>query len=133
MLEKDMIQSRGFRNIVRDGEVVGFQLRIRTQYYRGIWASLLEGAEVTVDGVSYASDAVEWTIGNKTFGLAELESSANVRWPFDEAATLSIPQRGGLSAGMHSVSVAVFFRASYMPASMQPWAERSDKKMTLVH
>ena len=38
MLEMDVIQVRGFRNIVEGGKVTGFQFRVRSTYYRGMWA-----------------------------------------------------------------------------------------------
>ena len=132
MLEQHMIQSRGFKNVLADGKPVGFELRIRTNYYRGIWVTLLEGAEVTVDGVKFGREAVRWTIGNRSYTVAELEQATDVRWPFEEAAVLTVPKPGGLLPGRHQVEVSVFFRASYMPENMQPWAERANKDMTLI-
>ena len=46
MLEREMIQTHGFRNVTADGRITGFRVRIRIPYYRGVWASLLEGADV---------------------------------------------------------------------------------------
>ena len=37
MLEMDVIQVRGFRNIVEGGKVTGFQFRVRSTYYRGMY------------------------------------------------------------------------------------------------
>ena len=34
-MEKQVIQSVGFRNIEENGEITGFQLKIRLPYYRG--------------------------------------------------------------------------------------------------
>jgi len=48
MLESHVIQMKDFEN-VGEGTSTGFQVSVRCPYYRGIWASLLEGAEVTVD------------------------------------------------------------------------------------
>ena len=45
MLEMDVIQVRGFRNIVEGGKVTGFQFRVRSTYYRGMWLSLLRLGE----------------------------------------------------------------------------------------
>src|SRR4029453_723899 len=45
MLDVPMIQTRGFRNRA-PGE--GFQVRIRSPYYRGVWTSLIDGVSVTV-------------------------------------------------------------------------------------
>jgi hypothetical protein len=132
MLEKDMIQQRGFRNVVEDGSMSGFQLRIRTPYYRGIWASLLEGANVTVDGEVFAKEDIRWTLAGTSFSLQELENSSGLRWQFDDAATLTVPKAGGLEPGLHEVKVELRFRASYMPENMQPWIERAQRKITLV-
>ena len=133
MLEKEMIQLRGFKNVFVEGDPAGFQVRIRTPYYRGIWASLLEGAEVTVDGEKFAKETIQWTLGEKMYTLAELEASTDLRWQFDEAAVLTVPRPGGLATGTHDIKVSLFFRASYMPENMQPWVEHTQRSVTLVH
>jgi hypothetical protein len=38
LLERDLIQSTGFRNVREGGEVTGFQLRVRIPNYRGLYA-----------------------------------------------------------------------------------------------
>lgn len=133
MLEKEMIQSRGFKNLSKDGKVTGFQIRVRTPYYRGIWASLLEGADVIVDGEEFSKQKILWTIGKRTFTLAELEAASDVRWPFEEAATLMVPKAGGLEPGIHDVGVHLAFRASYMPPDMGAWITRAQRKLALTH
>ena len=35
-MDKQVIQSVGFRNIEENGEITGFQLKIRLPYYRGV-------------------------------------------------------------------------------------------------
>jgi hypothetical protein len=133
MLEKEMIQEKGFKNISRNGQITGFQVAVRTLYYRGIWASLLEGADVAVDGEKFPKEQVSWTIGSRTFTVAELANATNVRWPFEEPAVLTINKPGGLKPGFHSLEVLVSFRASYMPIEMQPWVNTSTRKLVLVH
>lgn len=132
MLEKGMIQTCGFRNVSDDGKIAGFQLRIRTSYYRGIWASLLEGAEVFVDGEKFERGTILWTLGKRTFTLAELAAAVDVRWPFEEAAILTVPKPGGLAVGMHDVGVTLAFRASYMPPDMGPWITHAERKLAIT-
>lgn len=132
MLEPHMIQTQGFRNVTRDGTVVGFQLRIRIPYYRGIWASLIEGAEVTVDGEEFPADTIVWTIGNRTLTLPQIQESTDLRWPFDEPAVLTVPKPGGLAVGVHDVTVSLAWRASYLPPDMGPWTVRTQRKLTLT-
>jgi hypothetical protein len=133
MLEKDLIQERGFKNLRKDGKVTGFQVRIRTPYYRGIWASLLEGADITVDGEEFSRDKILWTLGDRTFTLPELEAASDVRWPFEDAALLTIPKPGGLNPGPHDVGLTLAFRASYMPLFIGAWITRAQRTITLTH
>jgi hypothetical protein len=125
MLEAHVIQTRGFTNV--DG---GFQVTVRCPYYRGIWASLLEGAELTVDGETFAD--VHWTLGGKTYTIDELAESVDLRWPFEEPAVLTVDKPGGLEAGLHDVEVAIRWRWSYIPVEMQPTTNISNRKLVLV-
>lgn len=127
MLESHVIQTKGFKNV--DG---GFQVAVRCPYYRGLWASLLEGAELTVDGDTYASDTVRWTLGGVTYTPAELAEGSDVRWPFEEAAILTVDRPGGLEPGLHTVEVALTWRWSYIPVEMQPTTHISERKLVLV-
>jgi Domain of unknown function (DUF6379) len=131
VLEKDVIQQKGFKN-VGDGEPTGFQVAVRCPYYRGIWASLLEGAELTVDGERFGTDDIRWTLGGKTFGDAELADASEARWAFEEPAVLTVDKPGGLEPGLHDVQVSVTWRWSYIPVEMQPTTNISNRKLVLV-
>ena len=50
MLEREVIQSVGFRNIKENGKTTGFQFKIRLPYYRGIFPSQLRPGTLYVDG-----------------------------------------------------------------------------------
>ena len=58
MLEKDLIQTRGFHNIVQDGVVTGFQFEVRLTYYRGIFLSQLSDSRWK--SLSKRADCVEY-------------------------------------------------------------------------
>jgi hypothetical protein len=128
MLEAHVIQTKGFKNV--DG---GFQLAVRCPYYRGIWASLLEGASLTVDGETFGSDEIAWTFGGKTYAAAgELADAVDDRWAFEEPAVLTVGKPGGLEPGLHEVEVAITWRWSYIPVEMQPTTNISSRKLVLV-
>jgi len=131
MLEKDVIQQRGFRNVGGE-EPTGFQVAVRCPYYRGIWASLLEGAELTVDGETYGDRDVRWTFGSQTFTSDELSEATGERWPFEEPAVLTVDKPGGLERGLHDVQVSLTWRWSYIPVEMQPTTNISTRKLVLV-
>jgi hypothetical protein len=127
MLESQVIQQKGFKNV---GD--GFQVAVRCPYYRGIWASLLEGAELTVDGETYGRDEIRWTLGGQTFTDDELAEATDARWPFEEPAVLTVDRPGGLEPGLHDVQVSVTWRWSYIPVEMQPTTNISNRKLVLT-
>lgn len=57
-MEKQVIQSVGFRNLYEDGRAVGFQLKIRLPYYRGVFLSQIKPGSLTVDGEVFSPDQV---------------------------------------------------------------------------
>ncbi len=132
MLEQEIIQTKGFSNIRSGDQVTGFRLQIRTPYYRGMWTSLIEGAEVAVDGERFARDITTWTIGDRTYTIAELAESGEDRWQFEQPATLNVKKLGGLEPGLHDVEVAITWRMSYIPIEMQPITHTARRKVTLV-
>jgi hypothetical protein len=127
MLEQPIIQQRGFANV--DG---GFQVSVRCPYYRGIWASLIEGARVTVDGEELPADSVRWTLGARSFATPELAEATEDRWAFETPAVLTVAKPGGLAPGLHDVEVAVVWRWSYIPEEMQPTTNVSRRTLVLV-
>lgn len=131
MLESHVIQTKGFKN-VGDDQPSGFQVAVRCPYYRGIWASLIEGAELQVDGETFPSDAIRWMLDGTTFTNADLAEATGARWPFEKPAILTVERPGGLEPGLHEVQVAITWRWSYIPVEMQPTTNISKRKLVLV-
>jgi hypothetical protein len=133
MLEKEMIQSRGFKNVSQGGKVVGFQVPFRTLYYRGVYLSMLRPATVTVDGEKFEKGQITWTIGGKTYAQADLAKYSDVNWPYLEPAILTVSKPGGLKFGIHEVELTYSYTASYIPASMDDnRLVKSTRKMVLA-
>ncbi|MEO8261125.1 MAG: DUF6379 domain-containing protein [Pseudolysinimonas sp.] len=127
LLERDLIQSVGFRNAAD-----GFQLRLRMPSYRGMAASLIDGVAVRVGGlVDVGPDVPQWTFAGHTYSLGELQRSEGVRWPLEEAALITVPFPGGLPDGIHEVSVEVRLRMSYIPIEHQPTVVKQTRFITL--
>ncbi|MEP6844028.1 MAG: DUF6379 domain-containing protein [Pseudolysinimonas sp.] len=129
MLDISMIQTRGFKN-APDGR--GFELRIRSPYYRGLWTDLIDGAAVTVDGERFDADSIGWTIDGRSYTLAELRDSSTERWPIDVAAVLTVPRDAPLTIGMHDVSVDVRLRMSYIPVELQPTISTEQRRLAIT-
>jgi sugar phosphate isomerase/epimerase len=132
LLEKDLIQATGFRNVHSGGRVTGFQFRVRMPSYRGMAASLIDGIAVKVGSfVDVAADVPLWTFGGKTYSLSELWASDGVRWQLEDAATVTVPFPGGLPEGVHEVSIELRLRMSYIPIEHQPTIARASRHVTL--
>ena len=116
------ILQRGFKNVSRSGQITGFQLLVKTAYYRGVALSLIEGIDVTVDGESFRSDQVSFTVGDRTYTIGEMASVSDVWWPWLEPAVLTVSKPGGLKPAVHNVRVAVKLRISYMPFTPSTYA-----------
>jgi len=132
MLEKPCIQSRGFKNVERNGRIIGFQLNIRSLYYRGVWLSQLRPATVTVDGETFTGEQITWTINGVTYTQNEMASLGNVHWGILEPATLTVAKEGGLETGSHDIEVSYSFSSSYMPPSMDTMLSSGVNKRTLI-
>ncbi|SDG58380.1 C-glycoside deglycosidase beta subunit domain-containing protein [Microbacterium pygmaeum] len=132
LLERDLIQAVGFRNVREGDRIVGFQLRIRMPSYRGMAASLIDGISVRVgDHVDVPADVPLWTFAGRTYTLQQLWDSDGVRWPLEEAAVITVPLAGGLPEGTHEVSIELRLRMSYIPQEHQPSTYRESRHITL--
>ena len=118
MLEREHIQSRGFRNMTENGTVTGFQFAFRTNYYRGVWLSQLRPATVIADKEIFGGDQVAWTIGGKNYEQAELANYGDVHWALLEPAILTVRKPGGLTQGFHDLEVKYSYSCSYFPPTM---------------
>ncbi len=134
MLEKDNIQSRGFKNVTDGKTVTGFQIPFRSSYYRGVWLSQLTEVTITVDGEKFEGSRITWKIGGKTYSQTDLANYPDVNWPLYEPAIFIVQKPGGLSLGVHDVEVSVGYSVSYTPYPENGWATPRSykKKMTLA-
>ncbi|MGW9114363.1 C-glycoside deglycosidase beta subunit domain-containing protein [Microbacterium sp. NPDC055683] len=132
LLERDLIQSVGFRNVREGGDITGFQFRVRMPSYRGMAASLIDGIGVSIPGiVDVGPDVPLWTLQGRTLTLAELWESEDLRWPLEDAAVITVPLPGGLPDGTHELSIDLRLRMSYIPQEHQPSRYRVTKRVTL--
>jgi hypothetical protein len=132
MLERTLVQSRGFRNIEENGRVVGFEFLLRIPNYRGMRASLIDGVDVSVDGEKFSYEDNVLVIQGNPLTLSQLREAATIRWALQELATVRVAKAGGLTLGVHDVEVAVRMRPPYFPLEMQPWIVSEMREATIV-
>ena len=115
MLDKEIIQYRGFRNLTENGQVVGFQFKVRTTYYRGIYLSQLRPGTVIVDGERFEKEDVIWCVGGHDYRYEEMKYQGRIHWQVLEPAIIKIRKPGGLSQGYHDVTIGFTYSSSYLP------------------
>lgn len=119
MLEKDLIQTRGFHNIRENGKITGFQFCVRLTYYRGIFLSQLRPQKVLVDGIVIPKEDVMWCLREKDYTVSEMEQTGDIHWSPTETATIKIYMDGGLKEGYHEISTGYKYSSSYIPPKLQ--------------
>ena len=119
MLEREVIQSVGFRNIKDGDKVTGFQFKIRLPYYRGVFLSQLRPGTLYVDGEKFDREDIIWNINGVDYTYEEMKSNMDVHWATTELAVLKVPKEGGLAQGFHDLTYGFCFTSSYMPPIMQ--------------
>ena len=119
MIEREVIQSVGFRNVKEDGKITGFQFRVRIPYYRGIYLCQLRPGSLYVDGRKFEKEEIVWNVGGKDFTAEEMVSDREDHWAVTEPATIKVKLDGGLEQGFHDLRFGFCFTSSYMPPIMQ--------------
>lgn len=132
MLDINPIQSKGFANVVEDGVVTGFTVRLRNPNYRGLSSSLVDGVDVTVNGHVWGFEGNTYVLQGKEFTLDELRASTGARWDLDELMTVKVPVAGGLPRGVHNVAVDIRLRAPYIPIEFQPNVFHFERQCMLI-
>ncbi len=118
-MEREVIQSVGFRNIKKDGEIVVFQLKVRLPYYRGIFLSQLRPGTLIIDGERFEKEDIIWHINGEDYTYEEMKTDFHTHWSVLTPAVLKVRKEGGLAQGYHDITYGFCFTSSYMPPMMQ--------------
>lgn len=118
-MEKQVIQSVGFRNIMHGGLVTGFQFKVRLPYYRGIFLSQIRPGTLFVDGERFEKEEIIWSIRNEDYTLDQMKKDYQTQWSVTEPAVLKVKKSGGLASGFHELTYGFCYTSSYMPPVLQ--------------
>ena len=118
-MEKQVIQSVGFRNRKENGKTVGFQFRVRLPYYRGVFLSQIRPGTLVIDGETIGKERIRWVVKGETYTNEEMARNYTVQWDVTAPATLLVEKEGGLSQGYHDLTYGFCFTSSYMPPMLQ--------------
>ena len=132
-MENQVIQSVGFRNIKDDdGNVTGFQFKVRLPYYRGIFLSQIRPGTLFVDGVKIEKDNIKWQINGEVFTNEEMAADFQTHWGVTSPAVLKVSYPGGLAQGYHDLKYGFCFTSSYMPPIIQAHLDPDKENMVFM-
>jgi len=121
MFDQHMLLEEGFENVVEQGETMGFALRARLPYYRGLGLSMIEGIGLAVDGEAISRAALRLELRDRSWTLDEMAQEQGDRWNFGEIGRLVVDWPGGLALGKHRVELSETLRISYLPFVPTTW------------
>ena len=87
---------------------------------------------MTVDGEEFDGAGIRWTLPTGEYSFAELQESVDARWPLDAPAVLTVSKDGGLTRGVHDVTLELRLRMSYIPEELQPSIWTATRKVVIV-
>lgn len=131
-MEREVIQSVGFRNIVEDGKVVGFRLKVRQPYYRGVFLSQIKPGNVIVDGEVFTKEQVLWEINGESYTAEEMFADWHTHWHPMDCAVLIVKKPGGLAQGYHDLEVGFCCTHSYMPPMMENLSDPTKEEVIFM-
>ena len=130
MYESQMILTRGFQNVYKDGQPMGFQILLKTAYYRGVFLDIIGAIEIIVDGTKYSRDQLRLTIDGRTFTMDEAGRTEDVHWDFGTPMIVTVLTSDGLKPGIHEVQITQGVNPSYVPPNL--FRATGRKRITLV-
>ena len=131
-MEKQVIQSVGFRNIKENGEITGFQFKIRLPYYRGVYLSQLMPGTLYVDGEKFEKEEITWVLKGEEFTLDEMKEDFRTHWSPKDLMVLKVKKPGGLVQGYHDLKYGYCFTSSYMPPFLQSTLDPDKESMVFM-
>lgn len=131
-MEREVIQSVGFRNIVEDGKVVGFRLKVRQPYYRGVFLSQIKVGNLIVDGEVFTKDQILWEINGEQYTADEMRADWKTHWHPMDLAVLIVKKEGGLSQGYHDLQMGFCCTHSYFPPVMEEMSDPTKEEFVYM-
>lgn len=125
MFDGYILTDNSVRNILADDTLttnadstsIGFQMRTRIPYYRGVPLSMVHDVVVEVDGKRVDPSSIRFSAdaGAHWFTLEEMWTVASMRWEYADEAFVRVMRPGGLSSGTHDIKLEVAIRVAYIP------------------
>jgi len=121
MAGRQIFDPCAFRNVEKDGKIIGYSFAFKAQYYRSITLSIVRDLTVEVDGEKAAREDIRLTVNGQPFTLEEMRTviDPEYRWEFGDFATVTVLKDGGLTKGPHHLRAHQSIAPSYMPFTIE--------------
>ena len=126
MFDNNVFIDGTFKNVVENGEIIGYEMQTHITYYRGIPLSIINHIKVAVDGVEVPKESIRFAVDPYDwFKLAEMDTVTTIKWEYGSPATVRVLVPGGLPKGSHEVKLTVCTRTSYIPVPLEGMMTRT--------
>ena len=116
MFDNYILSDSGFKNIDKNGKTIGYELRTRITYYRGIPLSMIDDIQLRVDGKDVPREKIRFSPdGENFFTLDEMWTVSTYKWEYGQEGIIFVEQEGGLAKRKHEITLTQSVRVSYIP------------------
>lgn len=120
MFDNNVFIDNSCANVIKDGKVIGYEMKTNITYYRGIPLSMVEYVHVAADGNKEDDENIRISIDNiDWFSLKEAETVTSYKWEYGEPLFVRVLKEGGLSRGEHKIKLTIATRTAYIPVPLE--------------
>ena len=84
MFEQYLLTNADFRNVSENNKVIGFQVKLRIPYYRGVCLSQVQDVTLVMDGDLYPRDKLRFSVGDHGKFYEMTEDYKETSIPYEE-------------------------------------------------
>lgn len=120
MFDNNVFIDNSCANVIKDGKVIGYEMKTNITYYRGIPLSMVEYVHVAADGNKEDDENIRISIDNiDWFSLKEAETVTSYKWEYGEPLFVRVLKEGGLARGEHKIKLTIATRTAYIPVPLE--------------
>lgn len=129
MFDNYVLTDNSLKNVRKNDEIVGYELRTRITYYRGIPLSMIHDIQIEVDGEEVPRGDIRFTLDREQyFTLDEMTTVTSYKWEYGQEGIIFVARPGGLPEGEHKVKLTQVTRVAYIPV---PFSGTRTKLLTV--
>lgn len=112
MFDEDLINGDRLKTY-RSGASEQIAFKVRLPWYRSLYLSCLESANLTIDGVPVALERISFRLYGRTYKFDELKQFHEVLWFVLDAAEMIVEISHPLEEGSYEILLTLFVRIPY--------------------